>query len=49
MSKENKLQIIVRVKSRLFPEKADYFNNLYRMFTSGLFTYDSVLAEVKNG
>jgi len=49
MSKQDKLSIIVRVKSRLFPEKAGYYHNLYRMFTSGLFTYDSVLAEVKNG
>lgn len=49
MSKENKLEIIVRVKSRLFPEKADYFANLYHMFVSGYFTYESVLSEVKNG
>ena len=49
MSKESKLEIIVRVKSRLFPDKADYYNNLYNMFVSGWFTYDSVLAEIKNG
>lgn len=49
MSNLDKLSIIVRVKSRFFPEEASYYQNLYRMFTSGLFTYDSVLAEVKNG
>ena len=49
MSLENKLQIIVRVKSHLYPSKAAYYSNLYNMFASGWFTYDSILAEVKNG
>lgn len=49
MSNKDKLSIIVRVKSLLFPERADYYHNLYNMAVSGWFTYDSVLAEVKNG
>jgi hypothetical protein len=49
MSNQDKLSIIVRVKSRLFPERSDYYQNLYNMFVSGFFTYESVLAEVKNG
>ncbi len=49
MSVENKLQIIVRVKSHLFPNKAVYYNNLYKMAVSGWFTFESVLSEVKNG
>jgi hypothetical protein len=47
MSKENKLEIIVRFKIRLYPNKAAYYSNLYHMFISGWFTYDSVLSEVK--
>ena len=50
MSSKDKIIVAwVVFQVELYPKNAKYFTNLGRMYSTGLFSFDSILAELKRG